>query len=108
VDLRFRLGSELPEQREKVLVGGGSHGGPAYRPLPAQQGERIVGPSRRGREPMGEKGNTADVLERLRAMAAEEQDPSVRDRVMQMLEDYETLTGILPAGTGDDEDEERP
>jgi hypothetical protein len=49
---------------------------------------------------MGEKGN-AEVIEQLREMA-QQQEPSLRNRVMQLLSDYQTLTGL--AGGGDDDD----
>ena len=48
---------------------------------------------------MGEKGN-AEVIEQLREMA-QQQEPSLRDRVMQLLSDYQTLTGL--AGGGEDD-----
>jgi len=48
---------------------------------------------------MGEKANT-EVIEQLKQMA-KQQEPGLRDRVMQLLEDYETVTGIT--GGSDDE-----
>jgi hypothetical protein len=49
---------------------------------------------------VGEKGNT-EVIEQLKQMA-QQQDPGLRDRVMQLLDDYQTVTG-LTGGGGDDE-----
>jgi hypothetical protein len=51
---------------------------------------------------MGEKGNT-EVIDQLKQMA-QQQEPGLRDRVMQMLEDYQTVTG-LTGGGGNDESE---
>jgi len=48
---------------------------------------------------MGEKANT-EVIEQLKQMATQ-QEPGLRDRVMQLLTDYQTITGL----TKDDEDE---
>ena len=48
---------------------------------------------------MGEKGNT-EVIEQLKEMA-KQQEPGLRDRVMQLLTDYQTITGL----TEGDEDE---
>ena len=50
---------------------------------------------------MGEKANT-EVIDQLRAMA-KQQEPGLRDRVMQLLTDYQTITGL---STGGNEDEE--
>jgi hypothetical protein len=52
---------------------------------------------------MGEKGNT-EVITQLKEMA-KQQEPGLRDRVMQMLSDYQTLQGL---STGDDEEESDP
>lgn len=47
---------------------------------------------------MGEKGNS-EVIDQLKQMA-QQQEPGLRDRVMQMLSDYQTISGF--AGGGDD------
>jgi hypothetical protein len=49
---------------------------------------------------MGEKANT-DVIEQLKQMASQ-QEPGLRDRVMQLLTDYQTITG-LTQGAADEE-----
>jgi hypothetical protein len=54
---------------------------------------------------VGEKGNT-EVIEQLKQMA-QQQEPGLRDRVMQMLSDYQTISGISGGG-GDDEGSEGP
>jgi hypothetical protein len=51
---------------------------------------------------MGEKANT-EVIEQLRTMA-KQQEPGLRDRVMQLLTDYQTITG-LSGGASDEESE---
>ncbi|HEY7283179.1 MAG TPA: hypothetical protein VID47_16455 [Actinomycetota bacterium] len=50
---------------------------------------------------MGEKGN-AEVIAQLREMA-KQQEPGLRDRVMQLLSDYQTLQGLSTGGDGDEE-----
>jgi len=52
---------------------------------------------------MGEKANT-EVIDQLRAMA-KQQEPGLRDRVMQLLTDYQTITGL---STGGDDEESTP
>jgi hypothetical protein len=54
---------------------------------------------------MGEKGNT-EVVEQLKQMA-QQQEPGLRDRVMQLLSDYETVTG-LAGGGGDGDGSDTP
>jgi hypothetical protein len=49
---------------------------------------------------MGEKANT-EVIEQLKQMATQ-QEPGLRDRVMQLLTDYQTITGLTK---GDEDDE---
>jgi hypothetical protein len=51
---------------------------------------------------MGEKANT-EVIDELRQMA-QQQEPGLRDRVMQLLNDYQTITGL--SGGGADEESE--
>ena len=51
---------------------------------------------------MGEKANT-EVVDQLREMA-QQQEPGLRDRVMQLLNDYQTITGL--SGGGKDEESE--
>jgi hypothetical protein len=51
---------------------------------------------------MGEKANT-EVIDQLRQMA-KQQEPGLRDRVMQLLNDYQTITGL--SGTVTDEESE--
>jgi len=52
---------------------------------------------------MGEKANV-EVIDQLREMA-QQQEPGLRDRVMQLLTDYQTITG-LTTGSGDNESEQ--
>jgi hypothetical protein len=49
---------------------------------------------------VGEKGNT-EVIDQLKEMA-QQQEPGLRDRVMQLLDDYQTVTGFSGGGGGDD------
>lgn len=43
---------------------------------------------------MGEKGNL-EMMDELRAMATQ-QEPGLRERVMQLLSDYETVRDVTP------------
>ena len=52
---------------------------------------------------MGEKANT-EVIEQLKQMA-KQQEPGLRDRVMQLLTDYQTITGLTK---GDEDEESEP
>lgn len=52
---------------------------------------------------MGEKGNGGEVLQQLRAMA-EQKDPSVRDQMMKLLSEYQTVTGVLGGRKGGEEE----
>ena len=49
---------------------------------------------------MGEKANT-EVIDELRQMA-QQQEPGLRDRVMQLLNDYQTVTGLSGSATDDE------
>lgn len=49
---------------------------------------------------MGEKANT-EVIDQLRQMA-QQQEPGLRDRVMQLLNDYQTVTGLSAGGGGEE------
>ena len=52
---------------------------------------------------MGEKANT-EVIEQLKQMA-KQQEPGLRDRVMQLLTDYQTITGLKK---GDEDETSEP
>jgi hypothetical protein len=52
---------------------------------------------------MGEKANT-EVIEQLKSMA-QQQEPGLRDRVMQLLNDYETVTGLTTGAAAAEESE---
>ena len=49
---------------------------------------------------MGEKANT-EVIEQLKQMAGQ-QEPGLRDRVMQLLTDYQTITGLTTGGADEE------
>jgi hypothetical protein len=52
---------------------------------------------------MGEKGNV-EMLEQLKAMA-QQQEPGLRDKVMDLISDFQTVRGLSGTGSsGDDED----
>jgi len=52
---------------------------------------------------MGEKANV-EVLEQLKAMA-QQQEPGLRDRVMQLISDFQTVRGLTTGGADDEEDD---
>ncbi len=54
---------------------------------------------------MGEKGDPTEVVSQLRQLAANK-PPGVRDQIMDMLNDYQTVRTAVTGYTGDEDEDE--